>query len=224
MEQITLKPYDFWAGEALEARTWGCLNITLAQKWNSVLFRISAEKSFPAWQSIFSTYWIKLEVLLHYFFKLQPPKLYKNVQELFCQARKLFSVESRRMTECHFWTNVMLRQPHVRASRASPAQKSQGLRVDHSKNFSRAIFFVFWGTHLVNRCLSYFPVKQIFRISAVWWCFLSCSTFRLISESKCYSKSINWTNCSLHLSTSIMNSLYKFTFCRHACDQNCHFL
>ena len=31
-----------------------------------------------------------------------------------------------------------------------PAQKSQGLRVVYSKNFSRATFFVFWGTHLVD--------------------------------------------------------------------------
>ena len=35
---------------------------------------------------------------------------------------------------------VMLRQPHVWASRASPAQKWQGLRVAYSKNFSRATF------------------------------------------------------------------------------------
>ena len=31
------------------------------------------------------------------------------------------------------------------ASSASPAQKSQGLRVVYSKNFSRATFFVFLG-------------------------------------------------------------------------------
>ena len=37
----------------------------------------------------------------------------------------------------------MLRQPHVWASRASPAQKLQGFRVAYSKNFSRATFFVF---------------------------------------------------------------------------------
>ena len=55
-----------------------------------------------------------------------------------------------KLTEFHFWANVMLRQLHVGASRASPAQKSQGLRVIYSKNFSRATFFVFWGTHLVD--------------------------------------------------------------------------
>jgi hypothetical protein len=50
------------------------------------------------------------------------------------------------MVECHFWAHVMLRQSRVWASRASPAQKSQGLRVVYSKNFSRATFFVFWVT------------------------------------------------------------------------------
>ena len=52
----------------------------------------------------------------------------------------------------------MLRQPHVWASRASPAQKLQGLRVVYSKNFSRATF-LFLGTHLVDRFLSYLSVK-----------------------------------------------------------------
>ena len=33
------------------------------------------------------------------------------------------------MTECHFWADVMVRQPLVWASMASPAQKSRGLRV-----------------------------------------------------------------------------------------------
>ena len=37
----------------------------------------------------------------------------------------------------------MLTQSPIQASRASPAQKLQGLRVDYSKNFSRATFFVF---------------------------------------------------------------------------------
>ena len=50
LEQTTLKSCDFWAGEALEAQTRDCLNITLAQKWHSNIFQISAEKSFQAWQ------------------------------------------------------------------------------------------------------------------------------------------------------------------------------
>ena len=53
------------------------------------------------------------------------------------------------MSECHFWVDVMLKQSRVRASRASPAQKLQGLRVVCSKNFSMATFFCFLG-HLVG--------------------------------------------------------------------------
>ena len=54
------------------------------------------------------------------------------------------------MLECHFWDVVMLRQSRLRDSRASPAQKSRGLRVVYSKNFSRATFFCFLG-HSVGR-------------------------------------------------------------------------
>ena len=52
----TLKPLNLWAGEVLDARRRGCLNITLAQKWNTVIFQISAEKSSTAWQKIFCTF------------------------------------------------------------------------------------------------------------------------------------------------------------------------
>jgi hypothetical protein len=99
------------------------------------------------------------------FFKLQPSKLYKNVQEPFSQAGKKNSAEISKMTECHFWTNVMLRQPCVwafSASRASPTQKLQWFI---PKAFHGLHFFVFWGTHLMNRYLSYFTVKQIWRKS-----------------------------------------------------------
>ena len=86
-------------------------------------------------------------------FKKHRKFLFSNLETFFC--RNLENVK------CHFWANVMLRQSHVQASRASPAQKSQGLRVVCSKNFSRATFFVFWVTQLVDIYLSYLPVKQI---------------------------------------------------------------
>ena len=38
----------------------------------------------------------------------------------------------------------------------------------YSKNFSRATFFVFWGTHLVAVFLNNMLMKQIWRKSAVW--------------------------------------------------------
>ena len=50
LKRTTLKPLNFWAGEAIEARRRDCLNITLAQKWHSDIFQISAEKSFQTWQ------------------------------------------------------------------------------------------------------------------------------------------------------------------------------
>ena len=34
-----------------------------------------------------------------------------------------------KMEECHFWADVILRQPRFRASRASLGKKSRGLRV-----------------------------------------------------------------------------------------------
>ena len=93
LESTTHESCDFWAGEALEARTWGSLNITLAQKWHSVIFQISVKKVSRIDKRIHSTYWMNLEILLHDFFKLQPPKLYKNVQEFGQQIFELFACE-----------------------------------------------------------------------------------------------------------------------------------
>ena len=95
---------------------------------------------------------MNVEVLSHDFCKLQPSKLYKNVQEPFCQASKLLSAEIWKMSECHFWAAVMLRQSRLRTSRASPAQKLQGLWVVRSKNFFKGYIFCLLG-HLVGRCI-----------------------------------------------------------------------
>ena len=54
------------------------------------------------------------------------------------------------MQECHFWGNMMLRQPCFRASRASPAQKSRGLRVVLFQKLFKAYIFCFLG-HSVGR-------------------------------------------------------------------------
>ena len=86
---------------------------------------------------------MNLQGLLHDFVKLQPPKLYKNVQELFRQAGKLFCAEIRKMAEFHFWANVMLRQPQVRASRTSPAQRLRGLMVILVQKLFKAYLFCF---------------------------------------------------------------------------------
>jgi hypothetical protein len=54
------------------------------------------------------------------------------------------------MKECHFWAYVMLRQPRFRASRASPAQKSRGLRVVLFQKLFKGYIFGFLG-HSVGR-------------------------------------------------------------------------
>ena len=54
------------------------------------------------------------------------------------------------MTEIHFWANVMLRQPRVRASRASPAQKWPVLRVVLFQKLFKGYIFCFLG-HSVGR-------------------------------------------------------------------------
>ena len=56
-------------------------------------------KKFPSLaKKIACTLWTTLQVLPHDFYKLQPTKSSKVVQELFCQARKLFSAEIWKMT------------------------------------------------------------------------------------------------------------------------------
>ena len=70
-----------------------------------------------------------------------------STEKFFCQVWKLFSADIWKMLECHFWANVMLRQSHFQASRISPAQKPQVLRVVCSKKISTATFFVFWNSY-----------------------------------------------------------------------------
>ena len=49
------------------------------------------------------------------------------------------------MTEFHIWAHVMLRQTRIRASRASPAQKSRGLRVVVLQKLFKSYIFCFLG-------------------------------------------------------------------------------
>ena len=90
-----------------------------------------------------------------------------SAENLSYQDRKCFFCRNLKNVRISF-CNVILRQPRVQASGSSLAQKWQGLRLVYSKNFSRATFFVFWVTQLVDRYLSYLPLKQIWRKSAVW--------------------------------------------------------
>ena len=89
------------------------------------------------------------------------PKSYKKMWRNLVDYPRNFFLQKFEMTKCHFLANAILRQPRIRGSRASHTQKSRGLRVVYSKNFSRTTFFVLWRTHLVVMFLSYLPVKQI---------------------------------------------------------------
>ena len=63
------------------------------------------------------------------------------------------------MSECHFWADVILRQSRLRASRDSPAQKLQGLRVVYRKNFSTATFFCFLGNSFGQQIFELFALE-----------------------------------------------------------------
>ena len=141
LEQTTLKLCDFWAGEALEAWKQDCLNITLAHKWHSAIFQIFRhDKKAPAhFYEIFGVVICKNHVA-------RPLHSFNKCRNSLYQAWKLFSAEIWKMSEFHFWANVMLRQSRLRASRAYPTQKLQGLRVVGFKDFSRATFCVSWVT------------------------------------------------------------------------------
>ena len=131
------------SNSAWEALRRDCLNITSAQKWHSDILKF-LQKNFPDLiKEISCTY-------VTWFLLITAPKLYKNLEEPFCQAGKLFSAKIWKLASCHFWAIVMLRQSRLRATRASPAKRLQGLRVVSSKNFSGAPFFVFWFTYLVD--------------------------------------------------------------------------
>ena len=59
----------------------------------------------------------------------------------FCKAWKLFSAEIWKISECHFWANVMLIQPRCPVSRASSAQKLWGLRMVLSQKLFKCYKF-----------------------------------------------------------------------------------
>ena len=107
----------FGTGEALEAQTWDCLNITLAQKWHSAFFKFLQEKGFLAWQQICRHH--KARTL--HSFNMCRKFLLSSLEPFFCRNLKNVGMS--------FLANMMLRQSRIGASRASPAQKLQGLRV-----------------------------------------------------------------------------------------------
>ena len=75
----------------------GCEAVsTLHQPNNEILSLFKFFQNFFSWldkRNLLHSLNEYIEVLPHGFGKLQPQKLYKNVQDLFCQAVNLFSVE-----------------------------------------------------------------------------------------------------------------------------------
>ena len=74
------------------------------------------------------------------------------------------------MRECHFWENIMLRQPYFRASRASIAQKSRGLRVVLFQKLFKGYIFCFLGHSVRRYVFELFVCKTNLKKKCSVWC------------------------------------------------------
>ena len=100
-----LKPLYLWAGEALDARTRGCLHITLAQKWHSGIFQISAEKVSQPDEIIVLHSLNQSSGFATWILQIKNPKNYikKKSAGAFCQAEELFSAKIWNISKCQYW-------------------------------------------------------------------------------------------------------------------------
>ena len=57
--------------------------------------------------------------------QITTPKVLQKCAETFLSSRELFFCRNLKNCRCHFWADVMLRQPRILISRASLAQKGQ---------------------------------------------------------------------------------------------------
>ena len=119
-----------------------CLSITSAQRLNSFLFQIFAEKNLPS----------STKTILHFLYTFDgwAKILWKNLWIHSISAGK----KIRKMTEFCFWANVLLR---------GLFKSGQGRGCFIPKTLQGLHFFTFWSIQLVHIFLSYFPVKQIWR-------------------------------------------------------------
>ena len=86
-------------------------------------------KKFPGLtKEIFCTYWMNLEVC-HTIFANHNPQSCTKMLETFLSSQETFFCRNLKNYSVSFWAHVMLRELRIWASRASPAQKSRGLRV-----------------------------------------------------------------------------------------------
>ena len=124
-------------------------------------------KSFPRLtKEISFAYWMNLKVLPHDFWNLQLLKLYKNVHQLFLSSQETFFSRNLKkegifLGRCNVETASL---PDLKGLPCSKVQGFEGVFIP--KKFQRLYFF-FWVTQLVAMFLSYLPVKQIWRKSAV---------------------------------------------------------
>ena len=115
------------------------------------------------------------------------------MQEFFLSSWETLFCRNLKGAKCHFWADVMSSE-HL-----GPLQL-QSCNIwgwFNSKNFSRAIFYVFWGTCLVDVFLSYLSVKQIWRKSSV----------RML-----YSVVDEWWNYIVHLRWIYLTTRFKYHF------------
>ena len=129
----------------------------------------------------------------------------------------------------NFWANVLLRQSRVWASRASPAQKSQVLRVVYSKNFSRTTFLfsrsLIWRIAIWTICLwNKFEEKAQCEGSqqncqrrtrlAIWHDFVCCRLWIVLDLAQTLSRSesekANTIKGTIHPSLSLLPSANLF--------------
>ena len=114
---------NFGAEEALDALMRCCLNITSAQKWHFAPFKFLQKRVSQLDKKITAYFWINFGVVIC---KKSCGKtfidLFNECRRFLLSRQETFSAEIWKLTKRHFWANVMLRQPRVRAFRASLAQ------------------------------------------------------------------------------------------------------
>ena len=158
----------FGTGEALEAQTWDCLNITLAQKWHSDIFQISTEKSFQAWQKKFSALIEWIQRFCPIIFRNYNPKSNKKMFRNLLTSHETFFLQQFEKLQNAIFGPMQCLDSLACGDLWPLMLKSLGVLgwFIPSKN-SRRTFLVFWRTHLVDIFLSYLPVKPIWRNIAV---------------------------------------------------------
>ena len=80
------------------------------------------------------------------------PQSCTKMLETFLTSRETFFYRNLKNYSMSFWADVMLRQPRIQASSASPTQKSGGLRVVLFQKLFLGYIFCFQGD-LFGRCI-----------------------------------------------------------------------